>query len=103
VSAPTYGPQPTVPGFLDAPSPDASGAPPAPLDHPALAGLPHPAGGRTWNREYASGWLIPLIRADLMYAVLRFTNEEIADDPARVFADIESLLLKKRTNEGNLP
>jgi len=37
------------------------------------------------------------------FAVLRFTNEEIDDDPARVLAVIESLLLKKRTNEGNLP
>jgi very-short-patch-repair endonuclease len=145
----------TVPGFLDALSTAASGALPAPLDYPALAGLPHPASaaeqaleqrlnrcawavGRTWNQEYASGSLVPPIRVDLMwptercvveidgpdhrgslkyaadrrrdngltldgFAVLRFTNEEIADDPARVLADIECLLLKKRTNEGNLP
>lgn len=37
------------------------------------------------------------------FAVLRFTNEEIDDDPSRVLAVIESLLSKKRTNEGNLP
>ena len=37
------------------------------------------------------------------FAVLRFTNEEIHDDPVRVLAVIEGLLSKKRTNEGNLP
>ncbi|WP_246240705.1 endonuclease domain-containing protein [Mycolicibacterium madagascariense] len=37
------------------------------------------------------------------FAVLRFTNEEIDDDPLRVLAVIESLLSKKRANEGNLP
>jgi very-short-patch-repair endonuclease len=35
------------------------------------------------------------------FAVLRFTNEEILDDPARVLAVIESLLSKKRHDEGN--
>lgn len=37
------------------------------------------------------------------FAVLRFTNDEIVDDPQRVLAVIESLLVKKRTDEGNLP
>ena len=36
------------------------------------------------------------------FAVLRFTNEEIVDDPHRVLAVIESLLVKKRHDEGNL-
>ena len=36
------------------------------------------------------------------FAVLRFTNEEIDDDPTRVLAVIEGLLSQKRTNEGNL-
>jgi very-short-patch-repair endonuclease len=36
------------------------------------------------------------------FAVLRFTNEEILDDPLRVLAVIESLLSKKRHDEGNL-
>lgn len=144
-----------VPGYLDALSRDAADAPAPPVDYPALAGLPHPAStaeqalerrlgrcawavGRTWNREYAGGSLVPPIRVDLMwpaercvveidgpdhrgslkyaadrrrdngltldgFAVLRFTNEEIDDDPARVLAVIEGLLSKKRTNEGNLP
>lgn len=35
------------------------------------------------------------------FAVLRFTNEEIDDDPARVLGVVEALLSKKRTNEGN--
>ena len=35
------------------------------------------------------------------FAVLRFTNDEIDDDPARVLGVIEALLSKKRTNEGN--
>jgi hypothetical protein len=37
------------------------------------------------------------------FAVLRFTNDEIIDDPHRVLAVIESLLVKKRHDEGNLP
>ncbi len=37
------------------------------------------------------------------FAVLRFTNEEIDDDPTRVIAVIERLLVTKRSNEGNLP
>ncbi len=32
----------------------------------------------------------------------RFTNEEIADDPQRVLATIERLLVKKRNDEGKL-
>jgi very-short-patch-repair endonuclease len=36
------------------------------------------------------------------FAVLRFTNEEIVDDPHRVLTVIESLLAKKRHDEGNL-
>jgi very-short-patch-repair endonuclease len=36
------------------------------------------------------------------FAVLRFTNDEIDDDPQRVLADIEKLLTSKRHNEGNL-
>jgi very-short-patch-repair endonuclease len=36
------------------------------------------------------------------YAVLRFTNDDIADDPVRVIADIERLLSRKRIDEGNL-
>ena len=35
------------------------------------------------------------------YAVLRFTKDEIAEDPTRVLGVIEALLSKKRTNEGN--
>ncbi|MET0702622.1 MAG: DUF559 domain-containing protein [Mycobacterium sp.] len=35
------------------------------------------------------------------FAVLRFTNEDIGDDPQRVLADIEKLLRSKRTDEGN--
>jgi hypothetical protein len=35
------------------------------------------------------------------FAVLRFTNDEIVDDPHRVLAVIESLLGKKRCDEGN--
>ncbi|KAA0094013.1 DUF559 domain-containing protein [Mycolicibacterium sp. P1-18] len=139
-----------VPAYLEALSPDA---PPAPVDYPALAGLPHPASaaeqalerrlarcawavGRTWNQQYSGGSLVPPIRVDLMwpaercvveidgpdhrgslkyaadrrrdngltldgFAVLRFTNDEIDDDPARVLGVIEALLSKKRTNEGN--
>lgn len=34
------------------------------------------------------------------FAVLRFTNDEIDDDPQRVLADIEKLLRSKRTDEG---
>lgn len=37
------------------------------------------------------------------FAVLRFTNEEILDDPLHVLAVIESLLSKKRHDEGKLP
>lgn len=37
------------------------------------------------------------------FAVLRFTNEEILDDPLQVLAVLESLLSKKRHDEGNLP
>jgi very-short-patch-repair endonuclease len=37
------------------------------------------------------------------FAVLRFTNAEILDDPAQVLAVIESLLSNKRHDEGNLP
>ena len=37
------------------------------------------------------------------FAVLRFTNEGIHGDPARVLAVIEGLSSKKRTNEGILP
>jgi very-short-patch-repair endonuclease len=36
------------------------------------------------------------------YAVLRFTNDEIGDDPERVLAVIERLLVTKRHDEGNL-
>jgi very-short-patch-repair endonuclease len=36
------------------------------------------------------------------FAVLRFTNDEIDDDPARVLAVIHSLLSRKRNDEGNL-
>lgn len=35
------------------------------------------------------------------FAVLRFSNEEIDDDPRRVLAVIEKLLTTKRLNEGN--
>jgi hypothetical protein len=34
------------------------------------------------------------------FAVLRFSNDDIADDPQRVLADIEKLLRSKRTDEG---
>ena len=34
------------------------------------------------------------------YAVLRFTNDEISDDPQRVLAIIEQLLIMRRLNEG---
>ncbi len=34
------------------------------------------------------------------FAVLRFTNEDVADDPQRVLATIETLLAKKRSDEG---
>lgn len=36
------------------------------------------------------------------FAVLRFTNDEIGDDPQRVLAVIERLLVTKRHDEGNL-
>ena len=36
------------------------------------------------------------------FAVLRFTNDEILDDPLRVLAVIEILLSQKRHDEGNL-
>jgi very-short-patch-repair endonuclease len=36
------------------------------------------------------------------FVVLRFTNEDVADDPGRVLATIESLLAKKRSDEGKL-
>ncbi|HYO01299.1 MAG TPA: DUF559 domain-containing protein [Mycobacterium sp.] len=35
------------------------------------------------------------------FAVLRFTNDELADDPQRVVAVIERLLVSKRNDEGN--
>jgi very-short-patch-repair endonuclease len=35
------------------------------------------------------------------FAVLRFTNDEIDDDPQRVLAVIEALLTTRRLNEGN--
>ncbi len=35
------------------------------------------------------------------FAVLRFTNDELADDPQRVLAVIERLLVSKRNDEGN--
>jgi very-short-patch-repair endonuclease len=35
------------------------------------------------------------------FAVLRFTNGEISDDPQRVLAVIERLLINKRRDEGN--
>jgi very-short-patch-repair endonuclease len=35
------------------------------------------------------------------FAVLRFTNDEIGDDPQRVLAVIERLLINKRRDEGN--
>jgi very-short-patch-repair endonuclease len=35
------------------------------------------------------------------FAVLRFTNDEISDDPQRVLAVIERLLINKRRDEGN--
>jgi very-short-patch-repair endonuclease len=34
------------------------------------------------------------------FAVLRFTNDEIDDDPARVVGTIERLLVEKRNGEG---
>jgi very-short-patch-repair endonuclease len=37
------------------------------------------------------------------FAVLRFTNDEIADDPQRVVGTIERLLVKLRADEGTLP
>jgi very-short-patch-repair endonuclease len=36
------------------------------------------------------------------FAVLRFTNDEVSDDPQRVLAVIEALLIKRRLDEGNL-
>jgi very-short-patch-repair endonuclease len=36
------------------------------------------------------------------FAVLRFTNDDIADDPQPVLGVIETLLKSRRPDEGNL-
>jgi uncharacterized protein DUF559 len=104
----------SVPGYLDALSRNDSTETPPPVDYPALAGLPHPAGAAercvveidgsdhrgilkyAADRRRDNGLMLD------GFAVLRFTNDEIVDDPAAVLAVIESLLVKKRHDEGNL-